>query len=172
MPEVKISSISGLSTNSSTLNRGVIIQTLNSWTRVVTIMNINYWNHIESMEPNKYSQKTSCHFLTSLTLGQLYAYIYIYTYTKWNVSIETAIIQDSFAMFYFSTFPTAFASTVGACAFRQRCPSAKVKRTRSPAASLHRYCSRPPKSVRYLKKSWRFLGLPPVIIDFSRFFPL
>ena len=34
-------------------------------------MNINYWNHIESMEPNKYSQKTSCHFLTSLTLGQL-----------------------------------------------------------------------------------------------------
>ena len=70
MPEVKISSISGLSTNSSTLNRGVIIQTLNSWTRVVTIMNINYWNHIESMEPNKYSQKTSCHFLTSLTLGQ------------------------------------------------------------------------------------------------------
>ena len=39
-------------------------------------MNINYWNHIESMEPNKYSQKTSCHFLTSLTLGQ-YIYIYI-----------------------------------------------------------------------------------------------
>ena len=34
-------------------------------------MNINYWNHIESMEPNKYSQKTSCHFLTSLTLGQI-----------------------------------------------------------------------------------------------------
>ena len=44
-------------------------------------MNINYWNHIESMavvmEPSKYSQKTSCHFLTSLTLGQLYIYIYL-----------------------------------------------------------------------------------------------
>ena len=41
--------VDGESTNSSTLNRGVIIQTLNSWTRVITIMNINYWNHIESM---------------------------------------------------------------------------------------------------------------------------
>jgi len=44
-------------------------------------MNINYWNHIESMEPNKYSQKTSCHFLTSLTLGQIiYDYYYWYCY--------------------------------------------------------------------------------------------
>ena len=30
------------------------------------------------MEPNKYSQKTSCHFLTSLTYGQISIYIYIY----------------------------------------------------------------------------------------------
>jgi hypothetical protein len=30
------------------------------------------------MESNEYSQKTSCHFLTSLTSGQIYIYIYRY----------------------------------------------------------------------------------------------
>ena len=33
------------------------------------------------MESNEYSQKTSCHFLTSLTSGQIYIYISIYYYS-------------------------------------------------------------------------------------------
>ena len=68
-------------------------------------MNINYWNHIESMEPNKYSQKTSCHFLTSLTLGQYcnhiyYTCVYIYIYIITQINLTTLISGWWFQTFF------------------------------------------------------------------------